>query len=114
MLLPPRIIRIFWQVSSSSEIFAIGSLLWVCVPPIRGNFTAAHVDHGTMGPVYGSDKVERSQNGRHLDRVRSYGFMENASCYPTVALSQTLMVSHFVAGSGKTVLWYVDRSIPLS
>ena len=63
-----------WQVRSCREILTLGS------PPLtHGKITTLHVNCITRGPQHGSFKAERSQNGKHLDRVPFYGYMGNVS-----------------------------------
>jgi hypothetical protein len=97
---------IVWQVKSCNKISAVGSLR-----PTHGKITILPVDHGIPGPGRGSLKAIRSQSGRHPDQVHFYGSMANVSFRPEFTLSQRPIVFSFLAGAGKSVLWYVSLSI---
>ena len=90
-------------------IFESGSL-----PPILGKTSTSRANHGTARLGRGSLKARHSQNGRIRDQVRSYGSTGNVSCRPALTYSQRLMPSPFVAGAGKSVLWYAKSSVVLS
>jgi hypothetical protein len=99
----PGSAEIVWQVTSCRGIFEAGS-----PPQIHGKITTSPVDHGTKRPGRGLLTARHSQNGNLLDRVPSCGLMGNVSHYLALTLSQTLMVFPFVAGAGKSVLWYAN------
>jgi len=94
---------IVWQVPNCRETFEAGS-----PPQIHGKITTLPVGHGTKRPGRGLSTARHSQNGKLLDQLPSYGLMGNVSYRPALTFSQILMVFPFVAGSGKSVLWYVD------
>ena len=90
------------QVRSCSKTFKAGSL-----PLIHGKITTSPGNRATTGPRSGSFMGTRSRNGNCPDRVRFYGFMANVRYLSPSHISQTLMTSPFVAGAGKSILWYV-------
>jgi hypothetical protein len=98
--------EILWQVTRGSGILKIGS-----PPPTHGKITTSLADCGTAGLGRGSLEATPSLNGNVLDRVPYYGSMGNVSCPPVLMHSQRLMVIPFVAGTGKSVLWYVNTSL---
>ena len=81
-------------------------------PRIHGGITISPVNHGTERPGRGLLTARHSQNGKLVDRVPSYGLMGSVSYRLALTYSQTLIVP-FVAGAGKSVLWYanVDPSV---
>lgn len=94
------------QVTSCGEIFNVGS-----TPLIHGTITTSPANRGTVGPAHGSFEGTRSRNGKLPDGIHFYGFTANVSYRPKRTLSQTLMYrwsNIFVAGSGKSVLWYFN------
>jgi hypothetical protein len=107
--IPYRNIEIGRQVTSCREIFEIGSLRL-----IHGKITKFPTNRASKGPQHGSFKETRSRNGKRRDQIRFCGSMGNVSCRLVLALSQRLIASPSVAGSGKSVLWYVVNSIFLS
>ncbi len=68
-------------------------------------------DCTTKGPQRGSLKATRSQNGNHPVRVRFCGSTGNVSRRTALSFVKIDSSSRFVAGAGKSVLWYV--SLPL-
>jgi|SRR6267142_250565 len=105
----PEINGIVRQVTSCSKIFAVGSL-----PLIHGKTTILPADRGTTGPGRGSFEGTRSRNGKHMDRIPSYGYMANVCVRPSLSLQshgRTDGLTFLVAGAGKSVLWYVDPLI---
>ena len=73
-------------------------------------------NRNTKGPRNGSSKVTRSWNGRHPDRVPYSGSMGNVSCHTALTFWQRFEIPFlfFVAGAGKSVIWYVNPQILLS
>ena len=71
---------------------------------IHRSITTSHVILIMRGRQLGLPKVARTRDGRH--RGRSYGFMGNV-CSPLSIYRMLLMTSGSIAGSGKSVLWYV-------
>ena len=94
--------EIGWQVTNYREIFEIGSL-----PLTHPKITTLLASRTTKGRRRGSSKATFSRNGKHPDRVPFCGSMGNVSCLLVLMLSQKLMVSILVAGSGKSVFWHV-------
>ena len=74
------------------------------LPQIHRSITTPHVKPITMGPLRGSLKAIPTMNGRR--QALSYGPME-VVCFSINAPPTLLMISDFVAGSGKSVLWWV-------
>jgi hypothetical protein len=96
------ITEIVFQVTNCGKIFEVGSLL-----PIHGKITTSLASRDRAGPEHGSFKGTQSLNGNHPDETACYGSMANVSYRPAPFLSQKLMPFPFVAGAGKSVLWYV-------
>ena len=90
-------------MSSCREIFEAGSPL-----RIHGKITTLPADRGTKRPDRGLLTARSSQNGKLLGRVPFYGLMGNVSSRPALTFSQTLIVFPFIAGAGKSVLWYAN------
>ena len=91
-----------------TKIFETGCLL-----PTHGKIITLPGDLVIVGPGSGSLKAVYSQNGKDLGRVPYSGYTGNVSRLPTtLTLSQAdgSPISIFVAGAGKSVIWYV---IPL-
>jgi hypothetical protein len=100
-----EITEIVWQVTSCGEISKFGSH-----PLIHGKTTISPVDHGTVEQGHGSFKRRYSWSGKNPDRVPFCGSMANVSrpsTYPFVGTDGFSLL----AGSGKSVLWYVNPSI---
>jgi len=87
-------------------IFELGSH-----PLTRGKITTSPANPGTPRLGHGSLRAALSPNGRNLDEVLSCGSMENVSYSLALSLLQILMVIAFVAGAGKSVIWYVKPAI---
>jgi len=98
--------EIVWQVPSCRKIFEAGS-----PPRIHGKITTSPADHDTRRPGCGLLTARHSQNGNLPDRVPSYGLTGNVSYRPALTLLQSLIVCPFVAGAGKSVLWYANVSL---
>ena len=98
--------KILSQVTSCGGIFDVGS-----PPLIHGKITTLPSNCDKTRQARGSLMAIHSRNGKHQDQVPSYGYMGNVSCHPALTLSQRLMVLPFVAGCGKSVLWYVNCPI---
>ena len=94
---------IVWQVPSCGEIFNAGS-----PPQIHGKITSSPADHGTKRPGRGLLRARNSQNGKLLDLVPSYGLMGKVSYHPVLTFLRALIVFPFIAGAGKSVLWYAN------
>ena len=77
-------------------------------PLIRGKITTSPTDRGTAEPGSGSFKGTRSLNGRNQERALFYGSMANVSCRPCGHSFVEADGLPFLAGSGKSVLWYVN------
>jgi hypothetical protein len=92
-----------WQVTSSAKTFRDGSLHL-----IRGKITTSPARCGTMVLPRGLYKAMSFQNGSHPKQVPFYGFMANVGSFLAKALSLRLTVFSPLAGSGKSILWYVD------
>ena len=87
------------QVIDFEKIFRSGFPL-----RIHRSTTTLHVKPITMGPRRGSLEGLSTINGRR--QALSYGCMGIVR-FSIVALPLPLMVSGFVAGSGKSILWWV-------
>jgi len=96
MLLLTGSTEVAWKVTSCREIFEIGYLL-----QNRGKIIILLVNRVMKGRQRGSLNATHSGNGTHPDRVRSYGFMGNVSCYLALLLSQRLIILSFRSGLGK-------------
>jgi len=105
----PGSAKIGCQVPSCREIFEAGSPL-----QIHGTITTLPADHGTKRPGHGLSTAQHSQNGKPLDQVPSCGLMGNVSYRLALTFLQTLIVFPFIAGAGKSVLWYADLNSSIS
>ncbi len=88
-----------------TKIFETGCLL-----PTHGKIITSPGDRGIVGPGSGSLKAVFSQNGKNLGRVPYSGYTGNVSRLPTtLTLSRAdgFPMSTFVAGAGKSVIWYI-------
>ena len=92
-------------MTSCKESFEDGSLLL-----IRGKITTLPAVRGTAGLGRGLSKVTRSRDGKYPDPVPFYGFMGNVS-RRLALLSRRLIAFQFIAGAGKSVLWYINLSM---
>jgi hypothetical protein len=75
---------------------------------IHGRITPLPATLVTEAPRLGLFKVSRSQNGNIPHQARFYGLTESVGVfhYPTV-VSETNLFFAFIAGAGKSILWYV-------
>ena len=74
------------------------------LPQIHRSITTPHVKPITMGPLRGSLKAIPTMNGRR--QALSYGPM-GIVWFSIITPSTLLIISGFVAGSGKSILWWV-------
>ena len=91
-----------------TKIFEAG-----CLPPTHGEIITSPADRAIVGQESGSLKAVFYQNGKDLGLVPYSGYTGNVSRLPaTLTPSQAdgFAISTSVAGSGKSVIWYV---IPL-
>jgi len=92
-------------VKRCTKIFEAG-----CLPPTHGKIITSHGDRGIVGRESGSLKVACSQNGKDPGRVPFSGYTGNVSRLPTTLIlsrADGFPISTFVAGAGKSVIWYV-------
>jgi hypothetical protein len=101
--------EIVWQVTSWQKTFEVGSLHL-----IHGKIRTRSANCGTPGPRHGFSTAKRSRIGNAPSRVIFSGSMENVRCCPFDSYAPADGFSPFVAGTGKSVLWYVDFCIFLS
>ncbi len=83
-------------MTSYKGIFEVGSL-----PPIHGKITISPRNRDTVGLEHGLFKETRSQNGKHLERVRFYGSMGKVSRCLALTLFYRLMIFPFRSGRRK-------------
>ena len=88
-------------MTNCDKIFKVGSF-----QQIHGGIITELVNHATRGLGRGSSKVTPSRDGSGSGQVLFYGFMENVCCRQLLLFVVTDGFS-FVAGAGKSVLWYV-------
>src|ERR1700741_1756685 len=89
------------QVTNSRRGFKSGSL-----PRTRQSITTIPVKFIKVEPPPGSFMVPHTKNGKR--RVHSCGCMENV--HPSILFTYLLLINRcLVAGSGKSVLWWVTK-----
>jgi hypothetical protein len=92
-----------WQEKNGNKTFEAGYL-----PLTRGKIIISHLNRATAGLPRGSSKATHSPNGNRPDRVLFCGFMANVCCHQDLMSSRTLIGFLLIAGSGKSVLSYVE------
>ena len=93
------------QVNSCEMLSYVG-----LSPLIRPQITTWPPNRCITGLGLGSLTATCSRNGKHLDRVPYYGYMGSVSCRPLLTLLLRLIFL-LEAGSGKTVIWYVNLPV---
>jgi hypothetical protein len=101
------ITEIVWQVTTYSKIFS----KWLSPPDPWKNHNMP-ANHATAGLQRGSFRATRSQNGkRPRPGFPSMGSWETSVNAQLLRFLQRLKFFLFVAGAGKSVLWYVKLLI---
>jgi hypothetical protein len=101
--------EIVLQATSWQKIFEVGSLHL-----IHGKTRMRSANCGTLGLRRGFSMAKRSRIGNRPSRVIFFRSVENVRCCPFDSYASADGFSPFVAGAGKSVLWYVNFSIFLS
>src|SRR5260221_11885335 len=90
------------QVKKWGETFELGALL-----QILGRITTLHAILNTAELGDGGFMVKLTQSGNSLAQVHSCGYMGSVSVCAVIIFPQ-LTIFTFAAGSGKSILWYIN------